>query len=105
MVEICVLGAGSPYGKEMSVQIFVLYTRGLMMVVTKGKEDVVQKLLRGTGGESLGLVVGYLLCLLMLYKTRQEGQIGEKSQKFDEVWSIESDLTIAVQGILSDDWH
>lgn len=85
LVEICVLGAGSPYGEAMSVQVFGLYTRGLTMVVARGKEDVVAKVMTGTGRESLGLVTGFLLCLLVVYKARQEVQSDEKSPKFGVV--------------------
>ena len=89
----------------MSVQVFGLYTRGLTMVVARGNQDVVTQVLRVTGGESLGLVVVFLLCLLVGYKARQEVKSGEKSPKFDAVWTMASDLTIGARRIIWEKWQ
>ena len=86
MVEVCVLTAGSPYGKYVSVQVFGWYTRAVVMVFVRGGtgEDVMERVLRITGGEGMGLVVVFLLCLLMVWKARKL-QSARRGQNLDEV--------------------
>lgn len=70
-VEILVLGAGSPYGQYMNVDVFQFYTRAVLSLYSGGKPEVVKSGLVYTGGGSLALVVSFLLILLLTFKCRK----------------------------------
>jgi hypothetical protein len=87
LVDVSILTAGSPYGKYMSVGVFALYTRAVTLVFVHGdaREVVVERVLRVTGGEAMGLVVAFLLCPLLIYKARGEMWRGITGRSVQEV--------------------
>lgn len=88
-MDISILTAGSPYGKYMSVKVFALYTRAVTLVFVHGDKDrAVERILRVTGGESLGLVVVFLLCLLTMHKARQKVQRRPSQSGFSQVFHL-----------------
>jgi hypothetical protein len=86
LVDVIILTAGSPYGKYMTVDIFRLYTRAVTLIfIRKDQTAIVDEVLSITGGASLGLVVTFLVCLVLLYKCRRIFKRDLSNHHLDEV--------------------
>jgi hypothetical protein len=70
VVDVCILTAGSPYGKDLSVDVFRKFTQFVVSVVVRD-ETWVARVLDFTGGGSLAMVVSFLVVLLVLFKCRK----------------------------------
>jgi hypothetical protein len=71
LVDVVVLTAGSPYGKDMTVDVFRLYTRAVTLVFVRNNQTAaVGTVLKITGGASLALVVTFVGCSVLVYKCR-----------------------------------
>lgn len=70
LVEVCVLTAGSPDGKYMTVDIFRAYTQAILTLYSGHQASVVAQVMNWTGQGSLALTVIFCLTLTLLYKCR-----------------------------------
>ena len=86
-MDVCVLGAGSPYARDISVQVFALYTRAVtLMFVRNEGEQAVERVEWVTGREAMGLVVVFLLCPLLVYKALGKSKGGRPPPGVHEVF-------------------
>ena len=89
VVDVCILTAGSPYGKDLSVSVFREYTQFVISIVVRDAESPWrQRILNYTGGGSLALVVSFLLVLMLLYKCRKSDMRNRRSPQQIVVWEI-----------------
>jgi hypothetical protein len=87
LVDVCVLGAGSPYARDISVQVFALYTHAVtLMFVRKEGEQAVERVEWVTGREAMGLVVVFLLCPLLVYKALGKSKGGRPAPGVHDVF-------------------
>jgi hypothetical protein len=72
VVDVCILTAGSPYGKDLSASIFREYTEFVVRIVLRDEQSVwYQRILNFTGGGSMALVVSFALILFLLCNCRK----------------------------------
>ena len=89
VVDVCILTAGSPYGRDLSVGVFHEYTQFVISIIVRDKESPWrQRILNYTGGGSLGLVISLVLVLLLLYKCRKTEMRNRRSRQRIMVWEI-----------------
>lgn len=85
LADVIVLTAGSPYGRYMSVDVFLLYTRRIISVFPwENHTNRVNQISALLGGGSLALIMIFLICLLLLYKFRQHVMLGASHFRMPE---------------------
>lgn len=72
VVDVAILTAGSPYGKDINMNVFRAYIRGMtLLFVRDNQSEIQEEVLNVTGGGSTALIVVFLISLLLIYKCRR----------------------------------
>jgi hypothetical protein len=71
LVEVCVLTAGSPYGKYMTVDIFRSYTKTVLSLYSGHNLAAMDRVMQWTGEGCLALTAVFLIMVTLVYKCRR----------------------------------